>query len=252
MGLAITVLVAIALAPAAAGPMQRAPRMSADAERAQAHYRVGVELLQSEDFEGAAKAFQAAIDLNPRFTLAYYGLGRSLMALRRYAAAIDAYLRCRDLYVARAGEKFTGQIDATRYRQDRLMELNELARQYSTGPQTQQTQDTLRQIQNAIRRTNLDVQIGNNLEIDASVPAFVSVALGSAYFRANRMADAEREYKAAIAADDKAGEAHNNLAVVYMLTDRPDEALKAVALAEKSGFRVNPDLKRDIADRRKK
>ena len=252
MGLATMTLIAIVLAPAPAGMPQRAPRPSPEAERAQTQYRVGVDLLRSENFEGAAKAFQSAIDLNPKFTLAYYGLGRSLMGLHRYAGAIDAYGQCRDLYIARAGQKFSGQIDATRYRQDRLIELNELARQFSTGPQTQQTQDTLRQIQNAIRRTNLDVDIGSNLDIDASVPAFVSVALGSAYFRANRIADAEREYKAAIAADDKAGEAHNNLAVVYMLTSRAEDAAREVALAEKSGFRVNPDLKRDIADRRQK
>jgi hypothetical protein len=37
-----------------------------------------------------------------------------------------------------------------------------------------------------------------------------------------------------------------------MLTSRAEDAAKEVALAEKSGFRVNPDLKRDIADRRKK
>ncbi len=52
----------------------------------------------------------------------------------------------------------------------------------------------------------------------------MSLALGSAYFRAERFADAEREYKAAIAADSKAGEAHNNLAVVYLQTGRYDEA----------------------------
>ena len=52
------------------------------------------------------------------------------------------------------------------------------------------------------------------------VPAWVSLSLGSAYFRSGKLADAEREYKAAIDADGRSGEALNNLAVVYLETER--------------------------------
>ena len=64
------------------------------------------------------------------------------------------------------------------------------------------------------------------LSLEATVPPWVSLALGSAYFRAERFEDAEREYKATIAADSKAGEAHNNLAVVYLrpaATTKPEK-----------------------------
>ena len=77
-------------------------------------------------------------------------------------------------------------------------------------------------------------------------PPWISVALGSAYFRNNAMADAEREFKAAIDVDPKVGEAHNNLAVVYMLTNRVDAAAAEVELAERAGFTVPAGLKRDI------
>jgi len=60
------------------------------------------------------------------------------------------------------------------------------------------------------------------------------------------MADAEREYRAAIAVDPKLGEAHNNLAVVCMLTGRFADAEQEIKAAEKSGFRVNPQLKEDL------
>jgi Flp pilus assembly protein TadD len=60
------------------------------------------------------------------------------------------------------------------------------------------------------------------------------------------MENAEEEYKAAIRADPKAGEAHNNLAVIYLLTNRPKEAAAEVKAAEKSGLRVNPELKEQI------
>jgi Flp pilus assembly protein TadD len=87
--------------------------------------------------------------------------------------------------------------------------------------------------------------------MEMSVPSFVSMALGSAFFRLGRLADAEREYKATVAADPKTGEAYSNLAVVYLETGRFDEAEKAVKAAEKSGFKVNPMLKDDIKAKQK-
>ena len=89
------------------------------------------------------------------------------------------------------------------------------------------------------------------MSLDTSVPSYVSLALGSAFFRLGRLADAEREYKATVAADPKTGEAYSNLAVVYLQTGRFDEAEKAVKAAEKTGFKVNPMLKDDIATRKK-
>ena len=76
------------------------------------------------------------------------------------------------------------------------------------------------------------------------------MALGSAYFRSGALADAEREYKEAVKVNPKFGEAHNNLAAVYLMTDRAEPAEEEVKLAEKSGFRVNPQLKEDIKKRR--
>jgi len=64
------------------------------------------------------------------------------------------------------------------------------------------------------------------------------------------MTDAEREYKATVAADPSSGEAFSNLAVVYLETGRIDEADKAVRAAEKTGFKVHPGLKDDIKKRK--
>ena len=79
----------------------------------------------------------------------------------------------------------------------------------------------------------------------------MSLSLGSAYFRSGKMADAEREYKAAIAVDSRFGEAHNNLAVVYLETNRLAEAEAALKDAKKAGFKVNPQLEQAIKDKQK-
>jgi Flp pilus assembly protein TadD len=83
------------------------------------------------------------------------------------------------------------------------------------------------------------------------VPAYVSLALGSAYFRSGKLPEAEQAYLATVAADSKVGEAHNNLAVVYMETGRYDQAEKAVKAAEKAGLKVPQALKDEIQKRKK-
>jgi Flp pilus assembly protein TadD len=77
-------------------------------------------------------------------------------------------------------------------------------------------------------------------------PAEVSLALGSAYFRAGDLVSAEREWKAAVAVNARLGEAHNNLAALYAMTGRRREAEESVRQAERAGFHVNPQLKSDI------
>jgi Flp pilus assembly protein TadD len=132
-----------------------------------------------------------------------------------------------------------------------LTEIDEILRQYQQAPQTTQTQEVMRQLGERRRQLQENLQRGNNASLDDAVPSYVSLALGSALFRLGRLNDAEREYKAAIVADAKTGEAHSNLAVVYLETGRFDEAEKAVKAAEKAGFKVNPMLKDDIKARLK-
>jgi tetratricopeptide (TPR) repeat protein len=115
-----------------------------------------------------------------------------------------------------------------------------------------QVQDALRQLRERKRLLDDNIQRGTNMTIESSVPPFVSLSLGSAFFRLGRIAEAEREYKATIAADPKSGEAHSNLAVVYMETGRYAEAEASVAAAERVGFKVNVQLKQEIKERMKK
>lgn len=227
------------------------PQRNQNRSRAMGPYRIGLEEMRSEQWEKAAADFHNALDIDPTFEMAYYALGRSLMPQKKYAEAVTALAKCRDLYTEQAGRQFSNQQDAQQYRRERLTELDEAIRQYQQGPQTAQTSESIRQLTENRRLLQENLQRGTNISIEMSVPSFVSMALGSAYFRLGRLADAEREYKAAVAADPKTGEAYSNLAVVYLQTGRFDDAEKAVKSAEKTGFKVNPMLKDDIASRKK-
>jgi protein O-GlcNAc transferase len=221
-------------------------------ERARAPYNVGMENMRVEAWDDAVKSFRTAIDIDPSFEMAFYMLGRAHMAQKKFADAAAAYEKCRDLYRLQVGKQFTSAQDRQRDRDTRLREIDEVIRSYQAAPQTAQVQDAIRQLQNQRRELSEAMNRGNStMTIETSVPAYVSTSLGSAYFRSGRLPDAEREYKAAIAADTKAGEAYSNLAVVYMETGRLDDAERSVKSAEKVGFRVHPQLKEDIKNRRK-
>jgi tetratricopeptide (TPR) repeat protein len=100
--------------------------------------------------------------------------------------------------------------------------------------------------------TQLERLRGRSREPVGGIPPFILTALGSAYFRSGAFADAEREWRRAVAVDPDIGEVHNNLAVVCMLTGRYAEAEQELGLAEKAGFKVNPQLKADLNKHRGK
>ncbi len=222
----------------------------ADRQRARTHNRLGWELMTAESWEAAARAFQQAIDIDRTFEDAYYGLGRANIALRKYVSAIDTLTTCRQLYVAQAGKQFATRQDAQRFRQDRITEIDEQIRQVQARPPTAQQQDLLRQLNNQRRDIQNAITQGSDVSVSATVPPWVSLSLGSAYFRSGKLADAEREYKVAIAADSKFGEAHNNLAVVYLETNRITQAEASLKDAKKAGFRINPQLEQAIKDKK--
>lgn len=240
-------IVLLALVAAAAAAAQT----PADRQRARIQNQLGWEHMRAEEWNEAARAFTNAIDIDRDYGYAYYGLGRAELARRRYGAAIDSLEKARGVYEAQIGRQFTNQQEAQRFRRDQILELDEQIRQLQRLPQTIQTADLIRQLQDVRRDLQDSIQRGIGQAIQVRIPAFVTLSLGSAYFRAGRMADAEREYKTTVAADPRSGEALSNLAVVYLETERYDEALKAITAAKKTGFKVNPRLEDDIRKRAK-
>jgi len=242
-------ILALALAAlTVAGPA--AAQNTPERERARTHNRHGWELMTAESFERAAQSFQQAVAIDNTFEDAFYGLGRAQIALKQYVSAIATLTTCRKLYIAQAGRHFTSQQDAQRHRQDRITEIDEQIRQVQTMPPGTQQQNLLRQLNNQRRDIQSAIARGNEMSVDGSVPPWVSLSLGSAYFRSNKLADAEREFKAAIDVDGKFGEAHNNLAVVYLETNRIAEAEASLKEAKKAGFRINPQLEQAIKDKK--
>ena len=211
----------------------------------------GWEYMRSEKFDNAVTAFQKSVEIDPAFDMPWYGLGRAHLALKQFVSAVSALNHCKDLYVQQAGRQFTNQQEAQRFRQDRLAEIDEMIRELQTGPQSAQRQEQLRQVQEHRRQLQEIMNRGNNMNIESNVPAWVSLSLGSAYFRSGKLGDAEREFKAAAESDRRSGEALNNLAVLYLETQRFDLAKTTLDAAKRTGFKVNPELERAIREKAK-
>jgi len=247
--LGIGCLVLGVLLVAGSATAQRPQPEDPNKARAREHYALGWEHMRAEAFERAAAEFQLATDFDPKLAMAWYGLGRAHMALRKYQQAILNLEECRTQLTTQGSRRFNNQMDANRARRDRLMELEDLRNQWLKGPQDERSQDMLRLIENEIKFSNDNLERERNVQFDEPVPSFVWLSLGSAYFRRERFDDAEEAYKAAIRADDTAAAAHNNLAVVYLLKGRQAEAQAHIRRAEQAGHHVDPELKAQVADR---
>jgi tetratricopeptide (TPR) repeat protein len=220
-----------------------------DVSRRQAleRYRAGQELLTSERYEQAAAEFTAAIQLDPLLTLAHYGLGQSYMALKRYASAIQAFTGTRDAYAKLGAMRQTNAMDSDRRLDDEIRELEDSLNRIRTGNMKGQSENSavalgIEKRLDDLKRMRQDRGRGER----SPVPAEVSLALGSAHYRNGQAPDAEREWLEAVRVNSRLGEAHNNLAVLYLLSGRKKEAEEAVKSAERARFRVNPQLKADI------
>lgn len=217
-----------------------------DRQDALRHYRSGEQALRREALDEAAREFLRAAKLDPRLELAHYGLGQVYMGTKRYPAAIRAFVSCREAYQANIADALVDQNSARHRLDDRIRALEDAKSGLEMGiTRTANTQATINRLDMQINQLKYDRGRGD-AAAPGHVPAWISIALGSALFRTDAFAEAEREFREALKAEPKLGEAHNNLAVVLMLTKRYDEAAKEVQAAEAAGFKVSPQFKDDL------
>jgi tetratricopeptide (TPR) repeat protein len=170
--------------------------------------------------------------------MAHYNLGQCRMLQRRYEEAARAYIGAREAFMSVGLLSQRERSERERLRRDEINELRDVLRG-ETGPSPKVTamQERLRVLEGAQNR---------DLAGDRSVPAEVYLALGSSYFRQQKLEDAEREYSEAVRVNPKLGAAYNNLAVIYLMTGRLDRAEESMKQAERNDFKVHPQFKKDL------
>jgi tetratricopeptide (TPR) repeat protein len=237
----LIVMAALLLAPLARAGAPAASPNAADAARVMAfdRFAAGRDALVAKRWGDAETEFGAAVRLQPGLAVAHYGLGQALMGQARYAEAADAFLSCRNVFALRR------RADPPRARDLEIRDLRDtlaaLAGRHAL------TSDRFLEMQLEKRLAELEKSARPS---ESWVPPGVTMALGSAYFQAGALAEAEQEFLAVLRQDPSSGDAENNLAVLYTSMGRLDEAEAAVARAEKAGVKVSPRLRDEIRRRR--
>lgn len=230
----------------ALGPVARAGAgVVEDAKRRQAldHYRKGEKALLGEKFEQAAEAFGKAVELNPDFMLAYYGLGQSRMLLKQYPEAVTAFSAARDAYYKMANARVNDRMAAADVSQRMLDEYRNLTGVEGAG---RGTSKGVNERLNVLRDIE---QVKKMDDGNPEPPAEISLALAGAWFRQNNLEESEKENRNALKSKPDYGQAHSNLAVICLMTGRIPEAQAELEKAEKAGFTVNPRLKEELTKR---
>lgn len=245
-------LIAMLSVLAVAAPVPAQQLTESQTREARDLFNSGMQALLSERYDDAERDFRGAVKIDPLYDAAFYGLGQVYMATKRYERAVKAYLDSRDAFKASTAAEALDRVGTDRRIRDQIVALKDYVRSLARTAQVNQRTN----VQAAVDRYNdqireLESRLNRAVGARPPVPAGLSMALGSAYFRLDRLSDAEREYKAAIEVNPKFGEAHNNLAVVYMMTDRLDQAEEEVKAAEKNGFTVNPRFKEDLRNKKR-
>jgi tetratricopeptide (TPR) repeat protein len=230
----LAVLLGVAVQAAAATPEK--------AREADRHYRAGVEAMKAESWDEAAEEFRAATAADPDMVLAHYNLGQCRMAQRRYVEATAAYRGTKEAFTRAGNFTATEREAGERDIQDQIRGLRDNLNLLNTVKDGSADRRAM-EIENKIRLLESMRMKGGR---PPQMPAEFPLALGSAYFRQEKLAEAKAEYEEAVRLNPKLGPAHNNLAVINLLTGHPAEAKAALDAAKKSGFAVNPQLESDI------
>ena len=217
-------------------------------QRARQHHQAGEAFMTAERYDAAVEEFRKAVTLDPMLVLAHYNLGQSYMALKRYPEAVDAYAGAKESILRMAHLTETDRAERERSSREERQEIRTTIQGLSSGQiKSSQPQSMIVKLEERARMLE-SMELRGRDEV-VKVPAEFDLALGSAYFRQQKLAEAEQAYSAAVRANRKLGAAYNNLAVIYMLTGRFADAHAAIRSAEQAGFTVSTQLKADLRQR---
>jgi tetratricopeptide (TPR) repeat protein len=237
------------------------PGSSEQSQQAFALYRQAQETLEAGQWAEAEARLRASIERDASLPLGHYGLGELYMSQKRFPEAVAAFAASKQAFKC-LGLSQSERLQLRRLLEDATHELRDAVRRFEqlrrargliawqevnrTGPPSmgqsalyvQQLEKRLIQLEAWKRHVSMP-----------HLPPQVVMALGSALFQMGSLSDAAAEYREALEIDPRLGDAHNNLAVVYMLMDRLDEAERELRLAEKAGVSVSPRLKEELKKR---
>jgi Tfp pilus assembly protein PilF len=238
----VIMVIAVLVLLLSAGVTSAAAQYANDLDRRLAveQYHLGLEKMKAGAFEQAAAAFIRAIRHDKNQPLAYYALGQAYAARQRWDDAIQAYaggisaLRAAGRYAPEQYGVVDNRTDVA-FREARTVGNRSADPSNALGRSASAVS-----VSDRIRNTGL--QQGRSFEAD------FSLAIGTAFFHAGKLLEAENEWRYAVSLHPELGEAWNNLAALYAQTGHKAPALEALRAAQKAGHQVDAALVKTIND----
>ena len=223
----------------------------------------GMRALEKGNGTRAAEDFKRALEQVPELPDAHAGLGHVAMQQRRFEDALVAYRRAQEAYrrfatdkVGLAQDRYARTRDRLQYVEDQKNAIEQEQRRAQvrggsiTGgaaPSEGRLQRQRVEYEQEIARLEAQTQTVPALETDASEPpAAYYFYEANALFNLKRNDEAIAAWKHAVERDPEYGVAYNNLAVVYWMTGRLEDAQASLARADRLGFKVNPSFRADL------
>ncbi len=216
-------------------------------------YDEALKRFAKKDYEGARRELAVAIERLPNYSAAHLLLAKTHYVTKEYPAALASVERAEQGWKAFSGlaaDIHSDQQDAV-YRQrralnERLIQLRGELSNAQPSPERDRIVDQINQLERDL--AELDRHQTPVPAAVAGVPAEYSFVHGNILLRMNQLAEAEEQYRRAIAANPKYGEAVNNLASLYYQAGKMQSALTVLEEAEQRGLPINADLKKAVME----
>ena len=223
--------------PAPVGSQSQASR------RAESLIRDAQGALKAEDYRAAERYYKAAVAADRGSPDASCGLGQVYMALRQFEEAVGALRNCKKYVLTQLRKLQSDQTRSQSRIDGEIRELRDTLQAIQSGYIRSAGADRAQRIESRI--TELE-RMRSRDPVGVELPPEISFALGTALLQIGALPEAEQELLDVTRSKARAGDAHNNLATVYLAQGRFAEATEQVRLAEEAGVRVSPQLKVDI------
>ena len=215
---------------------------------AEINFQKGVKSFNKGKLKDAEKQFFKSLEKFPQYADANFFLSQIFYRRGELSNALFLIEKAKTDSEAMAKILISAEMEAESQKKAKRLELG---RQMGNLMTEWELQDAKCVLTAAIIATRSEINALEGQEVisvapSTAIPANYYYLHGNILFRMKDYENARKQYLAAIQADPKHGEAYNNLANLYYMSRRYDEALDCLSQSISFGVKINENLKTAI------
>jgi hydroxyacylglutathione hydrolase len=215
---------------------------------AEKYLQKGINSFHNGNLKNAEKQFLKCLEKFPQYAEAHFFLSQIFYQKGELSNALIRIEKAKHDSEAMAKILLNAEKEAESQKRVKRLELE---RQMGNLRTEWELQDSTCVLTAAINATRSEINAFEGQEVvsiapSSAIPANYFYLHGNIFFRLKDYDNARKQYLAAVQIDPKHGEAYNNLANLYYMSHRYDEALDCLSQSISSGAKINDNLKAAI------